>query len=426
MTSAVPLLVRTDAARPALLALAWRYGPSIAGPVAVSGAHFLASLLFLHSLGAAEFGIFSFVLVVSAFAMSVSGAGLVLPATRSMVKGDTATTGAVFRLALAAGLAFAAVLTLATMASGATLSHAAPLGLFGAVLAYRWFARSLAYIEGRMTAAILSDLVYGCVMVAGLAALAFAHRISLRLGGELLLLAAVASLVPFGRTFFRDQWRGLVHGRLRDYLPAFRDVTGWSLMGVALTEATLNAHAYLVTFIDGPGAFALPALGMLLMRPVSLVQSALPDLERPAMMRAFAACDGARLDRSLFEFQAALGATLVATLLLGTALLLLAPQLLLKQGYGVADAATAGLLCAAIMAARSVRTPLGVLLQAAGEFKAMARLSAWSAAVSIAATLALMLAFGSVASLGGIFLGEMTILIGMKPLARAARRTVDA
>ena len=34
MTPAVPLLVRTDAARPALLALAWRYGPSIAGPVA--------------------------------------------------------------------------------------------------------------------------------------------------------------------------------------------------------------------------------------------------------------------------------------------------------------------------------------------------------------------------------------------------------
>jgi O-antigen/teichoic acid export membrane protein len=144
------------------------------------------------------------------------------------------------------------------------------------------------------------------------------------------------------------------------------------------------------------------------------------------MMRAFAARNGARLDRSLFEFQAALGATLVATLLLGAALLLLAPQLLLKQGYGVADAAIAGLLCAAIMAVRSMRTPLGVLLQAAGDFKAMARLSAWSAAVSIAATLALMLAFGSVASLGGIFLGEMTILIGMKPLAREARRSVDA
>jgi O-antigen/teichoic acid export membrane protein len=425
MTQVAPLTAGTRNAKP-LLATAWRYGLSIAGPVAVSGAHFLASLLFLHSLGAAEFGIFSFVLVVSAFAMSVSGAGLVLPATRSMVAGDEAATQAVFRLALVAGTGFAAALTLAAMASGASLSHAAPLGLFGAVLAYRWFARSLAYIEGRMAAAIVSDLVYGVVIVAGLGMMAFNHRISLRLGGELLLLAAAASLVPFGRAFFRAQWRGLRQGRLRHYLPAFRDVTGWSLMGVALTEATLNAHAYLVTFIAGPGAFALPALGMLLMRPVSLVQTALPDLERPAMTRAFTARDGARLDRSLFEFQSALAVTLVAAILLAAALLLFAPQLLLKQGYGVADAVTAGLLCAAIMAVRSVRTPLGVLLQAAGAFKAMARLSAWSAGTSIAATLALLLAFGPLASLGGIFLGEMVILTGMKPLADAARRTVDA
>jgi hypothetical protein len=118
--------------------------------------------------------------------------------------------------------------------------------------------------------------------------------------------------------------------------------------------------------------------------------------------------------------------TLVATLMLGAGLLLFAPQLLLKQGYGAADAVTAGLLCAAIMAVRSARTPPGVLLQAAGEFKAMARLSAWTAAVSIAATLVLLLAFGPVASLGGIFLGEMAIITGMMPMARAARRTIDA
>jgi len=28
-------------------------------------------------------------------------------------------------------------------------------------------------------------------------------------------------------------------------------------MGVVFTELTINAHAYLVTFISGPGAFAL-------------------------------------------------------------------------------------------------------------------------------------------------------------------------
>ena len=197
-------------------------------------------------------------------------------------------------------------------------------------------------------------------------------------------------------------------------------------MGVGLTEATLNAHAYLVTFIAGPGAFALPALGMLLMRPVSLVQSALPDLERPAMMRAFAARDGATLDRILFEFQAALALILVATILLATALLAFAPQLLLKQGYGLGNAVTAALLSAAIMAVRSARAPLSVLLQAAGEFKALARLSAWSAAMAIASTLALLLAFGAVASLGGILLGDLVILAGLKPLARKARLALHA
>jgi O-antigen/teichoic acid export membrane protein len=424
MAGAATALHRTDAGT--LGGAARRYGLSVAGPLAVSGAHFLASLVFLRSLDAAEFGTFSFVLVASAFAMSISGAGLVLPATRGVVKNDTVATAAVFRLAPGAGIVFALALILAIMASGTSLSHAAPLGLFGAVLAYRWFARSLAYIEGRIMAAILSDLLYGVIVVAGLGAMVLTHHTSLRLGGELLLLAAAASLTTFGGDFFRAQLRGLRHGRLRDYLPALRNVTAWSLLGVALTEATLNAHAYLVTFIDGPGAFALPALGMLLMRPVSLVQSALPDLERPAMMRAFAARDGAGLDRILFEFQSALALVLVATILLGASLLFFEPQLLLKQGYGLADAVTAALLSAAIMAVRAMRAPLGVLLQAAGEFKAMARLSFWSAAVSIAATAGLLLAFGPVASLGGILLGDLAILAGMKPLARKARLAADA
>jgi putative peptidoglycan lipid II flippase len=408
-------------ARPALLAKAGRYSLSIIGPVAVSGAHFLASLLFVRGLGAADFGIFSFVLTVSAFAMSVTGAGLVLPATQSIVKGDHATTNSVFRMALVATAVFAILLTLIVRASGTDFPNAIPLGLFGAVLGYRWLARSRAYIEGRQIPAVVSDIVYGSIVVAGLGILLLTHNISLQLGGELLLLAAIASLVPFGRSFFHSQWQGFRRGKLRDYLPAFRNVTGWSLMGVALTEATLNAHAYLVTFIAGPGAFAVPALGMLLMRPVSLVQSALPDLERPAMMRAFAARDGAKLDRILFEFQGALGLALAGTILLAAALLLFEPQLLLKQGYRLHDAITAAMLCAAIMAVRSVRTPIGLMLQAAGEFKAMARLSAGSALVSIVSTLVLLLALGPVASLGGILLGDLAILAGMRPLARKAR-----
>ena len=53
-------------------ATALRYGVSAAGPVAVSGAHFLASLIFLRNLPAREFGLFSFVMVVVSFGMSLN------------------------------------------------------------------------------------------------------------------------------------------------------------------------------------------------------------------------------------------------------------------------------------------------------------------------------------------------------------------
>ena len=67
--------------------------------------------------------------------------------------------------------------------------------------------------------------------------------------------------------------------------PIWQEFARWAVFGVVLTEFTANAHAYLVTFISGPKAFAVLALGSLLMRPASLVLSALPDIERPRMAR---------------------------------------------------------------------------------------------------------------------------------------------
>src|SRR6185437_8170060 len=99
-------------------------------------------------------------------------------------------------------------------------------------------------------------------------------------------------------------------------------------LGVVFTEVTVNAHAYLVTFFAGPGAFALLALGTLLMRPISLVQSALPDLERPAMTRIAAAGDLKALVRVEREFLAALLAVWLGTVALAAGLLHWAPQLL--------------------------------------------------------------------------------------------------
>jgi len=275
----------------------------------------------------------------------------------------------------------------------------------------------LSYVHNRIKAAILSDLVYSMIILAGLGILEVSQTVTLASGGRLLLLASVLSFLPFGKDFFAGQLRAIRTGRLAAYLPIFKDLTGWSLLGVALTEATLNAHAYFVTLIAGPGAFALPALGMLLMRPASLMQSSLPDLERPAMMRAITAGDEHKLSRTLRNFQGALMAVLLATTALAIAVITFWPQLLLVH-YRHDDVMLVLGFSAAIMAVRSLRTPLAVLLQAAGEFKLLARIGGWSALVSVTSTLALLLTLGPVASLGGILAGDAAILITIWAVTR--------
>ena len=232
-------------------------------------------------------------------------------------------------------------------------------------------------------------------IIGSLVTLLVLHELTVLHAAIVLASASVLSLAAFGRRYLAQQiWLGR-DGALADYAPIWRDVTRWSLMGVVLTETTANAHAYLVTLISGPGAFALLAIGALLMRPISLVYAALPDLERPAMARAIAAGDAARALRIVKQFRTAVGAMWVVTVLAAGAILIWFPHLVLKKGYGEDQALIVMALSAAIMAVRAVRTPESVLLQAAREFKPLARTSLWSSVVSLIATLALLLLVGA-------------------------------
>ncbi|HZQ40546.1 MAG TPA: hypothetical protein VFA87_07125 [Rhizomicrobium sp.] len=397
-------------------ATALRYGASAAGPVAVSGAHFLASLIFLRNLPAHEFGLFSFVMVVVSFGMSLNVSLISVPITRNLVTGETSTRPICFQINWLVCVLFAALLFTALAVGHAPLIEGAMLGLFGGVFTFRWFARCFAFVDNRMTAAIRSDFVYSVSLVAGLGLLAFTRQVSFTSGSEMLLAAALLALVPFGMAFFRTQFAAM-RGNPARYWPIFRDLTRWSLIGVVLTEITVNAHAYLVTFISGPGSFALLALGMLLFRPASLMQSALPDLERPAMARAIAAHDMAAVARVQHHFAWGLAAAWAINILACAALLAFFPLLVLKKGYALHDVVVVAGLSAVIMAVRAWRTPPATLLQAAGQFKELASIGTISGAVSVAATLGLLLTLGPIASLAGILLGELVILVRVRQMA---------
>ncbi len=191
------------------------------------------------------------------------------------------------------------------------------------------------------------------------------------------------------------------------------------------TELTANAHAYLVTFLAGASAFAPLALGMLLMRPANLMQSALPDMERPAMARAIAAKNRKALSRLMRHFRLGLLMAWAANILACAGLLAIFPALVVKKDYGVQNVIIVTILCALIVAIRAWRTPYAVLLQAAGALRPLAGISALSAAISLTATLGLLLTFGSIASLGGILLGELVILVQCRTQSRGFREMRD-
>jgi len=416
--------IRDPARSAGLKQLALRYGLTAFGPISVSGAHFVASIIFLHAFSRAEFGLFAFLLVVVPFCLSLNGSLLGVSIT-SRVAREGGLSAEELATHLKVALAFAAGATLAVgallAAIHAPLALAALLGLYGGTMTLRWFARGYAYAMHTPFRAATSDFLYALFVIVALAALLAFHALTVLRAGLVLSTASVLSLAAFGPSYLARQFRPR-GGSFAAYAPIWRDMTRWSLMGVVLTETTANAHAYLVTLISGPGAFALLAVGAILMRPISLVYAALPDLERPAMARAIAAGDHARALRIVKQFRTAVGAMWVVTVLAAGAILIWFPHLVLKQGYGESQALIVAALSAAIMAVRAVRMPESVLMQAARQFQPLARASLWSSIVSLAVTLVLLLVVGPIASLGGILAGEGLMTANILRLSGRWRR----
>ncbi|MEI9990801.1 MAG: hypothetical protein WDM86_12250 [Rhizomicrobium sp.] len=403
---------------------AGRYALSAAGPLAMSGAHFLGAVLVLHTLSPVHFGFFSFAMTIVPFCVSAAAALVGAPTTIGIRKRghvDAAELATFQKANLVLAVFAFAVVAASMLMSGLRPGASLLFGLYGAAMSLRWLGRVHAYATEAPARPALSDALYGTLLVAGLGALYLLDRMTMTYIAVVLFAAAAGSLAAFDRGFLARQFMPSSQGRLADYAPVWRDLTRWSILGVAATELAINAHAYFVTFFAGPGAFAVLALGSLLMRPVAVVLSALPDMERPAMARAIGAGDFARAFRSVKEFRTAAAAVLLATTLSAAALLIWFPSLVLKQGYDASSAAAILAIWVAIMAVRALRTPDAVLLQAAGEFQSLARIGTKASLVSLAATLALLFAFGPVASLLGIVAGDVAMTAGIFAKTRGMR-----
>src|SRR5262249_23542178 len=152
------------------------YSLSALGPIAVSGAHFGASLMFLHRMSPREFGMFSFLLVVVPFCLSVSSGLLGAPLLNAVGKPETVakTNGAAFRVVNRFHCLSAGLLTWLLMYfSGAGRLASVQLGLYAVTMTFRWYSRYTAYNANLPLRAAASDLLYSLTLISGLLFLVF-------------------------------------------------------------------------------------------------------------------------------------------------------------------------------------------------------------------------------------------------------------
>ena len=401
----------------ALGAALYRYAPALAGPVASAAVQFLLSLQMLHALPPDMFGGFSFLMVTSQFSTGIWAALFCAPLPVLLSQATEAGQADVRRCFFAANLASAllglAVFLAITRSIGLPVADGLAFSGFAAATLLRWFARTYAYVHLAVKRTLISDMTYSGGVFLGLVVMHLRPTQSLLLPSVILLVATLASLLPFGRDYLVAQFTRLSLADLRRYLAVWRSHSMWAVVGVLTTEATANAHAYILTFLSGPGSFAPVAASALIIRPVGVVMNALSEFERPQIARKLASGNSQDVAKTIRFFRYILMAAWVGTACLGLVLFKFAPQKLFPPQYGLATLILGSILWMLVAGMRQFRTPESVLLQAAGAFRPLANASLLSSVISIVAVLALFRLFGPIWSIAGILAGEMVFAISV-------------
>lgn len=398
------------------------YLKAAAGPIGSAGAQFLLSLLLLRSTTSEAFGVFSFLLLAAQLSLGVWGALFCAPLPVLLARADEPTRNSVLRCMSTTNLFAAAAIgvgffALAKWMNLQVLSGAVFAG-FSSLALVRWFARARAYALGCPGRAMASDLAYAATLFLVTATLTLLPAIDLTAAfGALLASTAVGMLFVY-HLGLRAQLEGLHPRNLRGYGAIWRAHSRWSLVGVFSTEATANAHAYVVTLAYGPSAYAPIAASALLIRPLNVAMNALSEFERPRMARQLGEGRRRQAGSSSRWFLLALILAWLLTLATSVAMLELTPQWLLPPQYDARVLMLGGALWMIVTLVRLMRVPSSVLLQAGGSFRPLAMASVYACGISVVAVIAILALGSPVWSIGGILVGEAVFAILVWNLAR--------
>lgn len=404
------------------------YALAAAGPFLVAIANFTLSFATLRLESSAAFGTFVFLFAAATFLIALSGALFSAP-LQALFHGDSQATTSVVRAASMAAMPAAPIYALLGCAMGLGLTFGLCYGVFAAFTILRSVGRAWCYLTDQRWRVTRSDATYAVVTVSAFAAI---HASGSMAAGDAVYVAlALGSLIAtagLGRGFAAEVWRSR-KARLRDYRKVWRDQSRWSLLGVSANEAAANAQLYLLALLAGTATVAPIAASALLMRPINVVQNAMTDFERARIAQSLATRAFDETYRSVRLFRHMLLLLWAGTIIVAALILTFRPELIIPNGYDLASVTLATTLWAAVWLIIAIQVPHNVLLQAAGDFRTLARASVCAAMVSVAGML-IAIAAGhptwTVAALVPGWLVSTTMIFGAaRQLRRRSMTTID-
>ncbi|RVU37464.1 hypothetical protein EOE67_09740 [Rheinheimera riviphila] len=399
---------------------------TLVGNITLAMSSFVLGYLLLLVAPAKDYGNFAFMLIVQGLGFGVINALLASPLLIQLHHKQLSTrqlagfTRLAFALAFLTGLLQGALLAVQHYDLAIVLLYSAA----GLVQLLRWYGRC--YCQNLTPAlVVVSDLLFG-VLCTGAALLCWWWRqLDFLNTGWILLCSGLVACAPFvaslGRSLLQTaDFSALQQGYSAQGKPA--------LIGVVTVEMTANIHSYLVVLIAGAAAFAPLAAAALFLRPMSVIQASLGQSEKPQLTKALAENalnDHENMGGGLAKIMQLMGdfrRLSFAAFMLNSVLVLMAcvcwPVLLWPDDLSRTDFVAALGLLLLIALLRSVRGPTSALLQAADQFRPLAKVTLCSSAITVPLVVVLLWCSGPISTLVGILVGELIMTIQIEKIYR--------
>jgi O-antigen/teichoic acid export membrane protein len=405
-----------------VLAFIQRFALSTAGPASVAAANLLVSILLLAQVPAAEFGLYAFVQVlITSVGFGVSnaifGSPLMIALNRTGQPAERAIESFA-RANLIVSTAGATLLALGLLALGAPASTSIAFAVSALQMWIRWFGRSLAYARHQPMAVVASDMSYSIVLLVGMALAWWNGLLKLESVAVVQSIAAVVGLIALGAQTFSLNALKLIDAPTAPFVQGFRQHGRHALLGVLSTEATANAHAYIVTLMLGPAAFAPLAAAALFFRPVPLVLQSMNQFERPMLATMLRDGDHRRAWETVSLIRLSALSAWAASALLAFVVVTWFLADLLHHQQDPSAVTVSAIIWALIFGVQCLRAPESTLVQADGQFRPLSMATVHSGLVTVPVVAVLALTHGAVWSLFGVLIGEIVAALSIIRLAR--------